>query len=138
MSAMPDLHYAAQAGDAAEVFRLLQSNPDLNAFDDIAYTALHHAASKEHLEIVKTLLNAGVDVNAHDEARIGNTPLSEIAGYCSFKMAETLIDAGADPTIPGWMHLSALHRSDERKDVEGIKVYELLLEAAKKRQTGRH
>jgi ankyrin repeat protein len=132
---MPDVHYAAYTGDLEEVTHLLQSNPDLNVFDDISYTPLHHAASKEHVEIVKVLLRAGADVNAHDEASIGNTPLSEIAGYCSFTMAKTLLEAGADPTIPGWMQLSALDRAEERKKAEGIKVYELLQEAANKKKS---
>jgi hypothetical protein len=48
-------------------------------------------------------------------------------------MAKTLIDAGADPTIEGWMALTALDRSAERKGPESEKVHKLLVETAVRR-----
>jgi ankyrin repeat protein len=132
MEEFTDLHYAASNGDVSAVKTLLDQGRDLNAFDDVGFTPLHHAANNEHLEVVSLLLSAGADVNAHDEPHIGNNPIGEIAGKCSFEIAKILVDGGADPTIPGWMQLSALDRASERKGDEGQRVYALLCKAAKR------
>ena len=68
---------------------------------------------------MQVLLEAGADVNASEEARIGNTPLREVAAECSLAVAKCLVDAGADPRIPGWMQLTALHKAEGRKDDQG-------------------
>lgn len=39
---------------------------------------------------------------------------------------KTLLAQGADPTIRGWMQLSALDRAGKRQKDEGRRVYELL------------
>ena len=126
------LHLAAQDGDIEEVSRLLNDGWQPNLFDDLGKTPLHYAAEHGHLEIMRLLLTSGADVNAHDERVIGNTPLREVAGSCSFEVAKILVDAGADPTIPGWMQLTALHQARERKRPEGLRVRELLEDAAKR------
>jgi ankyrin repeat protein len=124
------LHDAALQGDVARITALLDEGGDPNAFDDMAFTPLHHAADKEHLQVVTVLLRRGADVNAHDESRIGDNPIGQVAGHCSLAMAQLLVDAGADPTIRGWMQLSALDRASERKKPEGRQVYDLLCKAA--------
>jgi len=78
------------------------------------------------------LLDSGANVNAHDERVIGNTPLGEVAGNCSLSVAKLLIGSGANPTIPGWMQLTALHKAQERKRPEGLRVAQLLEQAARK------
>jgi len=121
-----DLHFAAQDGDLSRVRQLLAGGKSPNAFDEISMTPLHYAAKGGHIAIMRLLLEAGADVNAHEEARIGNTPLREVAGTCSLAVATFLVDSGADPRIPGWMQLTALHQADKRKDPEGQRVYALL------------
>ena len=79
---------------------------------------------------MRVLLEAGADVNAHEEARIGNTPLRDVAAECSLAVATFLVDSGADPRIPGWMQLTALHKAEGRKDDEGQRVYALLKSVA--------
>ena len=127
-----DLHFYAQDGDVQKVKELILSGAKVNSFDEIGKTPLHYAAENEHIEVIRLLLDEGADVNAHKETYIGNTPLSEVAGSCSFDVAKILIEAGADPTIPGWMQLTALHRAEQRKKPEGKKVYELLLKTARR------
>jgi ankyrin repeat protein len=127
-----DLHEAVARGDIPVVKALLAEGHDPNAFDDISFTPLHHAANKGHLEIVQLLLQAGADINAHDESRIGDTPLGHVAGSCSLAVAQALVAAGANPTIRGWMQLSALDRAKDRKKDEGRRVYELLCNASRK------
>jgi len=125
-----DLHFAAQDGDLPRVRQLLADGRSPNTFDDISRTPLHYAAETGNTDIMRVLLDAGVDVNAHDEARIGNTPLREVAGECSFAVARFLVDSGADPRIPGWMQLTALDKAEQRKDQEGQRVYALLKSVA--------
>ncbi len=121
-----DLHSAAQDGDIARVRQLLADGRSPNAFDEISRTPLHYAAESGHADIIRVLLEAGADVNAHEEARIDNTPLRDVAGECSLAVATLLVDSGADPRIPGWMQLTALHLAEQRKDLEGQRVYALL------------
>jgi ankyrin repeat protein len=125
-----DLHFAAQDGDMTRVRQPLADGRSPNALDEISKTPLHYAAESGHIDIMRVLLEAGADVNAHEEARIGNTPLRDVAGECSLAVATFLVDSGADPRVPGWMQLTALHKADERKDHEGRRVYALLKSVA--------
>jgi ankyrin repeat protein len=81
---------------------------------------------------VALLLARGADVNAHDKTTIGNTPLCEIAATCSLQMATVLLNAGANPTIRGWMQRNALDQSRKRKRGEGPQVHALLVKAAQR------
>lgn len=125
------LHSAAGEGDLAAVQRLVDQGRDVNAKDsDFRLTPLHYAAAGEHIEVVRFLIARGADVNAIDEATAGDTPLAHVAQECSFAMAKTLLDAGANPLIPGSMQLTALHRAERRKRSVGRNVYELLKSVA--------
>jgi ankyrin repeat protein len=124
---------AAQDGDLTRVKELIAGGHPVNAFDDLALTPLHYAAREGHLKVMKALIDAGADVNARDERRIGNTPLREVAGNCSYQVAKLLIGAGADPMIPGWMQITALDEAAQRKKPEGMRVHELLRAAVDKR-----
>ena len=129
------LHWAVQKGDLAEVERFIAMRYPVNRFDDLGKTPLHYAVQDEHFEIVDRLLEAGANVNANDERTIGNTPLGDHIDKCSFEMAKRLIDAGADPTIPGWMQLTAIYHAEQRKDADAKKIRRLLEDAAKARKT---
>ena len=41
-------------------------------------------------------------------------------------VAKLLVDAGADPTITGWMQIAALDEAAQRKKLEGLRVHDLL------------
>ena len=127
MDQFTDLHFAASTGDLASVRTLVLSGIDLDAFDDIGFTALHHAAHKEQIEVIHELLSRGANVDAQDNSKIGNTALGEVAGYCSLDVAKVLVQHGANPRIAGWMGLSALDRAQERRREDG--VYDMLLAA---------
>jgi ankyrin repeat protein len=126
------LLFAAKDGDLQRVKKLISEGLPLDLIDEAGKTALHYAVEYENLELAKVLIDAGADVNIHDEARITNTPLTDVAAICSLKMAEFLLSAGADPTIRGWMQLNALDRAKDRKHGDGTEVYQVLLKAAKK------
>ena len=128
------LHRAAQDGDLARVNDLIERKYPVNGFDDVGKTPLHYAVQDNRQEVVKRLIEAGANVNAHDERVIGNTPLSDNARECTYEMTKVLIDAGADPTIRGWMQMNALDRARERKDANARKIIRLLEDAANRRQ----
>lgn len=121
----------------AHVEKFLQAKYPVNRFDELGKTPLHYAVECGHVEVVGRLLRAGANVNAHDERRLGNTPLSDNARECSFEMARRLIEAGADPTIPGWMQLTAIHRAADRTDADAKRIQRLLEIAARKRKPAR-
>jgi len=127
-----ELHWAAQAGDVAVVVELIAQGHAIDRFDELGMTPLHHAVAHGHLRVCEVLLQAGADVNAHDERRIGNTPLGEVAATCSLEMAVLLVDSGADPTIPGWMQLTAVDKACDRVRGDGPEVCEYLREAARR------
>ena len=128
------LHRAAQEGDLARINELIDRKYPLNRFDDLGKTPLHYAVQDDRLEAVRRLIEAGANVDAHDERTIGNTPLSDSARECTYEMARLLVDLGADPTIRGWMQMNALDRARERKDAIGRKIVKLLEDAAARRQ----
>ena len=72
-------------------------------------------------------------MNARDQDHIGDTVLMTVAANCTLEMAKVLVDAGADPTIPGWMMQTAFDRSAQRKKPEGVEVHRLLVATAKRR-----
>ena len=128
------LHFAAADGDLDKVKELVAYGYDVNAFDeDLSFTPLHYAVKGGHIAVAKYLLSVGADVNAHDEEKVGETPLGEVAQNCSFEMAELLVGAGADPTIRGWMQMTPLDRARKRNKEKVGRVYELLLEVARKK-----
>ena len=127
------LHRAAADGDLDEVRRLVAAGHPLNAFDELAFTPLHHAATRGHVAIMRVLLAAGAGVDARDEARIGDTPLGAAAATCTLEVAQVLVEAGADPTVAGWMMNSALDRAARRKRPEGVRVHAYLQRAAQGR-----
>ena len=126
------LHQASADGDLDEIRRLLSTDHRqlINVFDELSLTPLMRAAMCGHIEAVKLLLAAGADVNAHDNRLIGNTAINEVAGDGDFTMIEVLLEAGADPTIRGWMNLNALDRASHRRRSPAI--YTMLQSAAEK------
>jgi hypothetical protein len=85
------------------------------------------------MAIVERLPQAGADVNAHCEGWAGNTPLGDTIREMPFAMAKRLIDAGADPAVPGLMGQSALDRAANRTDADARKILRLLEQAASRR-----
>ncbi|MEZ5531455.1 MAG: ankyrin repeat domain-containing protein [Steroidobacteraceae bacterium] len=124
------LHFAAADGDCERVRELLAGGADLGLFDDIGCTPLHYAIQNEHYAVARLLLAAGADINAHDDERIGETPLGRVAAQCTPEMAEFLLANGANPRIPGWMQITALDRAAKRSDEAGAAVYAILRAAS--------
>ncbi|MBD0865769.1 MAG: ankyrin repeat domain-containing protein, partial [Rhodobacteraceae bacterium] len=58
-------------------------------------TPLHRAARWSNPEMVMALLNAGAEIEAHNED--GDTPLHRAARWSNPEMVMALLNAGADP-----------------------------------------
>lgn len=86
---------AAMRGDAAEVRSLLEDGADPNAARGDGMTALHWAGERGHVEVVRTLVAAGADVEA--KTRIGSyTPLHVASRAGHTEVVRLLLEAGAD------------------------------------------
>lgn len=127
------LHRAAQAGETAMVdFYLDHDCPKtIETFDYLGWTPLIRAAACGRLDIVVKLLSARANVNAHDEERIGNTALREAVRGGHALIVGLLLRAGGDPTIAGWMAISAVDQA--HYEIEGglestaaLKIQEML------------
>ena len=88
---------AAKKGSVEWIKALLTLDPDLiNARDKDGSTPLHCAAWKGHEQVVAFLLQAGADVNAHNENdHYGTTPLHAAAHGNQPVISELLIAHGA-------------------------------------------
>jgi ankyrin repeat protein len=109
------LHRAAAEGDLAGARALIGEGAALDAFDDIGYTPLHHAAKNEWFEMVRLLLDAGADINARHEEMNAGTAISVAARDSSPRMVDFLLQLGADPNIRS-MGLTALEHGGRRTD----------------------
>lgn len=125
------LHVAVQGGTREQVEQLLAEGHRLDVFDDACNTPLHYAALAGNLPMLRLLLAAGANVNAYHAASLGDTPLRAIASHCTYEVAQLLVEAGADPTVPGFMGITALRRAQARKRGDGPRVAALLEQAAR-------
>jgi ankyrin repeat protein len=125
---------AVATGNVALVRILLNAGGAalLDAFDaDLGWTALMWAASRGDAAMTTCLIDAGSDVNAHDESRIGDTALMVAVEHGLLDIARILIDHGADPMIAGWMGRTPLDSARERKRMP--ELFALLSQASIRR-----
>lgn len=135
------IHHAVEREDTELLDLLLTYDGAvaLSRFDYIQRTPLHIAVKLQNLPLVRRLLAAGADVNAHDVDRIGETALGELVEHgghgVSLELVEILLQAGANPTIPGWMGISALDSVRNAREPETALL--ALLEHKEKPRTRR-
>jgi ankyrin repeat protein len=97
---------AIQAGDLESLKRLLDENPDL-AISRVGPRTLLHLATDwpghfpNVAATVRTLIEAGADVNASFVGRHAETPLHWAASSDDVEILDLLLDAGADLEAPG-------------------------------------
>lgn len=128
------LHAAVEDANLPLVHLLLDYDgaAALNWFDYVDRTPLMIAVARDSIEIARRLIEAGADVNAHNEPNIGDTALLVAAERGTLRMVELLLKAKANPTIGGWMQRTPVDRAQERKRGDGPRIYELLEQAAKR------
>ena len=87
------IHAYARTGDTEAIRKLLNEDTDVNSRGMNAFTPLHLAAARNHVDIVNLLLAHGADVNAAGWS--GCTPLHATAVFDCRGSAEALVAAGA-------------------------------------------
>ena len=136
------VHQAAGNGyrEALKELLLADGKVSLNIFDDMGRTPLICAVDNERFVEASLLLDAGADVNVHDTETVSNTALSYAVQSGNLAMVQLLLRHGADPTLRGWMQLSALDRA-RRAAADGTaperrQILALLDEEATRRKPG--
>jgi ankyrin repeat protein len=96
--AMEGIWRVAEAGDLAEVQRLVGLDPGLrDAKDENCSTPLSWASWLGHVEIVRWLLDRGAAVN--EQGCMGRTPLGFASEENRTEVVRLLMERGADPAI---------------------------------------
>lgn len=113
---------AVLADDAQAVRAVLETAPDVNASEGDGATALHYAALRNDVEIVRLLLHAGADAKA--QTRIGGlTPLYLAAGAGNAASIAELLKAGANPNAVNSVNgATALMKSAAAGDAESVNL----------------
>ena len=90
---------AAVSGDHEGVSRALQRGAEITSRNYNGDTGLHLGAMFGHDSVVKTFIEAGIDVNIRDEGDTKWTPLIYAAVWDKFSCLKILLENGADPDI---------------------------------------
>ncbi|MCS5720881.1 ankyrin repeat domain-containing protein [Herbiconiux sp. CPCC 203407] len=116
---LPDVIRAAYFGDLPALVRSLQRD-DVNTSDGCGWTALHAAASMNHLAVVARLISAGADVNSRTSD--GMTVLCNAASSASGSMIRLLIRAGAVVGAADASGTTPLHRAAEWDNLAAVRT----------------
>jgi len=103
---IPLLGVSARNGHLNAMELLLGSGAQVNQVaEDRGSTALFDSAMGRHKDLIKTLIEAGADVNI--QSRDGQTALVVVVGAGDEEIVEMLVKAGADPDIEDSLGVSA-------------------------------
>lgn len=108
---------AVRAGGLAEVSAAL-GGADVNAADVDGETALHHAARRGEVEVVRLLVAAGARVDARN--RYACTPLHVAARANGAEVVQALLDGGAAVATADIFGATALHVAAEAGRGESV------------------
>ncbi|CAG8580679.1 8634_t:CDS:2 [Funneliformis caledonium] len=114
------IHYACLNKDVTRVKTIISKKGGsvVNEIDSTGYTPLHYAARKGYLEICRTLIDHGANVNAITPELL-STPLHRASAYNHFNVVSLLLSSGAKHTLQDSDGKTCLHRAFENgsKDV---------------------
>jgi hypothetical protein len=101
------LHCYVLEGDMEAAKLLIDMGADVNQQGNTGGTPLHSAAGNNDLTMVKYLINMGADLN---KSLGGFTPLTVAVNRGYEKIAEVLIESGADVSADGGKALELAHK----------------------------
>jgi hypothetical protein len=134
------LAYAVSSGDRELLRLLLHLGGDalINVFEpDTHFTPLMVAVQGGNGSMIEFLLDAGADINAHDEGQIADSALTLAVERGDLETCRLLIARGADPTIPGFMGLTPFDIARKRTRMPELGILLASSEAARRRDVGR-
>ena len=103
-----EIEEAVKGGDLITVKKLLHSNPELLHYENANKEALIHlAAGRGHTEIVKLLLEKGIDINT--KTKWGWTPLLYAINFRKVETSKLLLEKGANPNQNNVWRQTPLH-----------------------------
>ncbi len=97
------LMIAALSGQNEFVDALIKRNGDVNS---PGWTPLHYAATKGHIQVMKTLLDNYAYIDAQSPNK--TTPLMMAAMYGTPEAVQLLLDEGADPLLKNEQNMTAV------------------------------
>ncbi len=106
------LMWAAAEGHASVVQALIEASADTHVRSNGGFTPFLFAVREGKIDVVRTLVRAGINVNETLNTRrdaIGSSALVLAVANAHYELASALLDAGADPNAAaqGW---TALHQ----------------------------
>ena len=107
--------------DLNKIRSCIAAGADLKAKDNYGWTALIKAAEKDHTEIVKLLISAGVDVNAKSD-NVCLTALILVAKNGNTEDVKLLLSAGADVNAKSSYYGTALIQAAKNGHTETVKL----------------
>lgn len=107
-----NVYEAAGTGQTQRLKELITSDPSLvNSHAHDGFTPLGLAVFFGHPETVKTLLDAGADVNLASRESMKVTPLASASAARQLEIARMLIERGADVNARASNDFTPLHES---------------------------
>ncbi len=116
-----DIFKATKQGDLDIVITLIkESRVDINCTDTDERTALHYAALKGYLNIVRAFIQFGAEIDAKDRNNI--TPLWLATVFNHQYVIIELLKYGADPNATNQAGNSALHIAASNNNLAIVKL----------------
>ncbi|KAI8602477.1 26S proteasome non-ATPase regulatory subunit 10-like protein [Dissophora ornata] len=94
-------------GNAEITALLLKKHSEVNAKTDLGTTALHYAASKNHMDVARILLDNGADPKLDDDNK--QTPLHRAAVRGYTLLVKLLVEKGSRLNSPDSVRNTPLH-----------------------------
>ena len=124
------LMLAAMGGRLDIVKSLIARDADVNK---PGWTALHYAATRGHVEVMRLLLDKSAYIDAASPN--GTTPLMMAAFYGTPAAVKLLLDAGADPFLKNQQDLTAIDFAQRANRTETAEIIAAFVRAKQPKGT---
>jgi ankyrin repeat protein len=116
---------SAEQGSELQVKFFITKGADVNAKDKDGVAALHYAAGRGELSMMKVLIKNGANVNIKNNY-IGNTPLHYAVGKGNIEIFKCLINNNANINVKNKNGSTILHQTSDN-DKEHIELGKFLI-----------
>jgi uncharacterized protein len=114
---------ASATGKINNIMRQLARDPQLvNAYAEDGFQALGLASYFGHFDVVDYLVKAGAPINSTARNQLKAAPIHSAAAAGQAKIAELLLQHGAEPNVSEQGGYTPLHAAAENGDMEMIRV----------------